>query len=350
MSLPTPNNQIVVITGVNGYIASVTAKTFLEAGYAVRGTSRSKSSSEGLLKALHEYVEAGRLEIVEVPDITIDGAFDEAVKGVHAIAHMASPVSFNFTDPDPIIKAALHGTNSVLASALKFGPPTLQHVVLTSSIAAVVSTKEPPYIFTEKDWNNESLAEIERLGKETPGPHIYRGSKVASETAFWKFREENKPTFTMTAINPAFVYGPPAVLPSDPEMIAETVKPIYDILSGKPLPPPMGGSGSYVDVRDVATLMVAGVEKGKELDGERVIATAGIGGMQQIADILNESGRYDDRGIVKGEPGKGYEPGFGFPKEGSRIDGSKGKKVLGREWIGYRECVLDAAKVFERYL
>lgn len=81
MSLSNTRNQIVLISGVNGYIASVTAKAFLEAGYSVRGTSRSKASSEGLLKALHEYVDAGRLEIVEVKDITIDGAFDAAVKG-----------------------------------------------------------------------------------------------------------------------------------------------------------------------------------------------------------------------------------------------------------------------------
>lgn len=154
----------------------------------------------------------------------------------------------------------------------------------------------------------------------------------------------------MTTINPAFVYGPPAVLPEDPEKIAETVKPIYDILSGKPLPPAMGGSGAYIDVRDVAALMVLAVEKGKEMNGERYIAAAGVGGMQQIADILNEG--YPERKgkIAVGEPGVGYEAGFGFPKEGSRIDSSKGKKALGRNWIGYKESVLDAAKLFEKYL
>lgn len=263
---------------------------------------------------------------------------------------MASPVSFHFTDPDPIIKAALYGTNSILASALKNGPPTLKYMVITSSIAAIMSTKEPPYIFTEKDWNNESEGEVARLGKQAPGSHIYRASKAVAEKAFWKFRDENKPSFTMVSINPAFVYGPPAVLPEDPEKIAETVKPIYDILSGKPLPPAMGGSGSFVDVRDVAALMVLGVDKGEEMNGERYIAATGVGGMQQIADILNEG--YPERKgkIYVGEPGKGYEKGFGFPKEGSRVDSRKAKKVLGREWIGYRECVLDAAKVFERYL
>lgn len=154
----------------------------------------------------------------------------------------------------------------------------------------------------------------------------------------------------MTAINPAFVYGPPAVLPEDPEKLAETVKPIYDILSGKPIPPPMGGSGAYVDVRDVAALMILAVQKGEEMNGERYIAAAGVGGYQQIADVLNA--HYPERKgkIQVGEPGVGYEPGYQFPKEGNKLDSSKGKKVLGRDWIGWEKSVVDAAKVFEKYL
>jgi nucleoside-diphosphate-sugar epimerase len=71
----------VLITGANGYIASVTVGAFLDAGYSVRGTVRSLKSAQGLLKSLQSQVDAERLEIVEVPDITVEGAFDEAVKG-----------------------------------------------------------------------------------------------------------------------------------------------------------------------------------------------------------------------------------------------------------------------------
>ncbi len=69
----------VLVTGANGYIAARTVEAFLKAGHAVRGTVRSKSSAKGLVDALSEY--ASSLEIVEVPDITAAGAFDEAVKG-----------------------------------------------------------------------------------------------------------------------------------------------------------------------------------------------------------------------------------------------------------------------------
>ncbi len=41
-----------------------------------------------------------RFELVVVEDITKDGAFDEAVKGVDAIAHTASPFHYNSDNPD----------------------------------------------------------------------------------------------------------------------------------------------------------------------------------------------------------------------------------------------------------
>lgn len=76
--------SLVLISGVNGYIASRTAETFLQAGYSVRGTVRSSKSGKALLDVLSEYASSGQLELVEVPDITVAGAFDEAVKGTNS--------------------------------------------------------------------------------------------------------------------------------------------------------------------------------------------------------------------------------------------------------------------------
>jgi nucleoside-diphosphate-sugar epimerase len=71
-----------------------------------------------------------------------------------------------------------------------------------SSIASVKNANPPPYVLTEKDWNDVAEGEVKRLGKDTPGPMIYSASKVAAEKAFWQFRDEKKPAFTMTAVNP----------------------------------------------------------------------------------------------------------------------------------------------------
>jgi nucleoside-diphosphate-sugar epimerase len=105
------HHQYLCFIGANGFIATRTVQSFLEAGYRVRGTVRSFSSSKALQSTLAEY--GSKLEFVEVPDITIEGAFDKAVEGVTAIAHLASPVSFNFTDPDYVINTAVNGTTSI---------------------------------------------------------------------------------------------------------------------------------------------------------------------------------------------------------------------------------------------
>ena len=74
--------ELVLISGVNGYIAAILAKHLLEQGYHVRGTVRKITSANELVEGpLKDYYVAGKFQIVEVPDITVDGAFDKAVKG-----------------------------------------------------------------------------------------------------------------------------------------------------------------------------------------------------------------------------------------------------------------------------
>ena len=88
----------VLVTGANGYLATWVVKKYLEAGYSVRGTVRSLSKSAFLKDKFGHY--GDRFELVVVEDITKEGAFDEAVKGVDAIAHTASPFHYNVTTPD----------------------------------------------------------------------------------------------------------------------------------------------------------------------------------------------------------------------------------------------------------
>lgn len=71
--------RVILVTGANGYIAGPVIEAFLKAGYAVRGTVRSKASANALIEALSQY--KNDIEIVEVPDIVAPGAFDDAVKG-----------------------------------------------------------------------------------------------------------------------------------------------------------------------------------------------------------------------------------------------------------------------------
>lgn len=77
------SKQLVLISGVNGYIAARVAEAFLDAGYAVRGTVRNVASADGMKKVFAERQLAADFEVVEVKDITADGAFDAAVQGTY---------------------------------------------------------------------------------------------------------------------------------------------------------------------------------------------------------------------------------------------------------------------------
>jgi len=74
-------NPIVLVTGINGYIASHVADQFLSAGYNVRGTVRALPKANNIKQVLMNKHGAERIQIVEVPDIAIDGAFDAVLEG-----------------------------------------------------------------------------------------------------------------------------------------------------------------------------------------------------------------------------------------------------------------------------
>lgn len=135
------------------------------------------------------------------------------------------------------------------------------------------------------------------------------------------------------------------ILPKDPKNINETVIHIYKILAGEPIPPTIG-TGTMVDVRDVARLLVFTVDHPEKTNGERFLAASSCGPNQAVADILRE--KYPERsGIIQeGTPGVGYTD----YDISSFIDASKAVKATGVPFIGFKESVLAAAQTFERYL
>lgn len=81
MAIPSSNGKTVLVTGINGFIASVLGQHLLSKGYNLRGTTRRIASTEGLLKGAYAPY-SDRVKIFEVPDMTISGAFDEAASGM----------------------------------------------------------------------------------------------------------------------------------------------------------------------------------------------------------------------------------------------------------------------------
>ncbi len=114
----------------------------LEQGsFNVRVAVRSQSSYDKLLsyKPLAPYT--SQLESAIVPEITVPGAYDEAVKGVTHVIHVASPIP----GPDTadfetdLIQPAIQGTVGILQSAHKAGG--VKKVVITASVAAIATSE-----------------------------------------------------------------------------------------------------------------------------------------------------------------------------------------------------------------
>jgi nucleoside-diphosphate-sugar epimerase len=80
MAAVSPKNEVLVITGINGYLASVLGHILLAKGYSIRGTVRSLRSANALLEGAYAPFKE-QVTIYEVPDITVDGAFDDVVRG-----------------------------------------------------------------------------------------------------------------------------------------------------------------------------------------------------------------------------------------------------------------------------
>ncbi len=66
--MPAVTSGKVLVTGANGYVAVWVVKSYLEKGFAVRGTVRSESKGKYLRQLFQSY--GDKFELVVVDDIT----------------------------------------------------------------------------------------------------------------------------------------------------------------------------------------------------------------------------------------------------------------------------------------
>jgi nucleoside-diphosphate-sugar epimerase len=136
-AVPPWNGKTVLITGINGYIASTLGLFLLQRDYAVRGTIRDAKKARRLLDGAYA-VYGDRFKLIVIPDMSVDGSLDQAVVGVNIIFHLASPVAFHLRVISEVVDSAVKLTESVLNAALHHAGPQLEAIVVTSSGAAMI--------------------------------------------------------------------------------------------------------------------------------------------------------------------------------------------------------------------
>lgn len=211
MSEPTsviPKGSIILVTGLTGYIATHIAQQLFAGGYNVRGTVRDLSKASWLKDELFSTEHAaGKLELVQVPDLAAPEAFNEAVKGVSGVAHVATITSFD-PDPNNVIPQTVEGVLSLLRAAA--AQPSVRRVVYTSTAAAAVM----PIPGVEGQIGRDSWNDAAVQAAWAPPPYegsrallTYIASKVEAEKAVWKFAKEQNPGFTVNVVSPFTTLG-----------------------------------------------------------------------------------------------------------------------------------------------
>lgn len=202
-----PKGSWILVTGASGFVASHVVKEFLQRGYKIRGTVRDLNKYSWLAGDLFkEDADKGNLDIVQVPDLGAEHAFDTAVNGVSAIVHIAT-IGFD-TNPNNVIPRVVAGTKSLLEAAMK--EPSVQQFVYTSSIAAMISPQLGDTTrLTADTWNDEAVQQAWAPAPYEPSRAwpVYAASKTQAEKAVWEFVNEKHPRFKVNAVVPATVLG-----------------------------------------------------------------------------------------------------------------------------------------------
>ncbi|KAF8342433.1 D-lactaldehyde dehydrogenase [Amanita rubescens] len=346
MTVIAPGSKILV-SGANGFIAVWLVRILLEQGYSVRGTVRSKEKGAFLEDMFKSY--GDKFELVVVEDLTkvrsmLEGAFDEAVKGVDAIQHTASPFHWNADDPKEMIEPAVNGTVGILKSAANNALEVKRIIVLASTACIMRDAGNEPIVLNENDWNTSAIEACEKLGRNATPGHKYRASKTLAEKAAWAFYHENEKNvnWDLVVINPPFVFGPILHPCSSPSELNTSVKGWFDAVA---TPNSAGqfneqlatGGGSYVDVRDLVAALIKS-QSVPEASGERIIVNAGAFHWQDWIDVANSLSPPAAPGktLPVGNPGAGR-----MAPHNLTYDTSKEKRILGLKYKTMHEVARD---------
>ena len=334
------SGELVLITGGTGLIGIKTIHTALKAGYFVRAAVRSQAKADAVLatptvKAINP---GPRLTFTIVPDILADNAYDEAVKGVKYIIHVASPVikGEGFT-PDQfethLLQPALKGTSGILDSAYK--TPGIKRIVITSSEVAIVPWEE--FISKEVDTVFDDTYQIPFPAG--PYSHVfeaYSAGKVRALVATKEFVATKKPEWDVINIMPAFVVG-------DNEMVTDP-KLISDGTVSAAMAQVLGGDSGWgavpstsVHVADVARLHVEALNPKIEGNQSFLAVSEGERGTRWDEAIAVVNKTFPE--AVK----KGVLPNNGVAlTKRTKIDASRTEKVFGFKFQSYEEQVKSA--------
>ena len=322
-------NSKILVTGANGHLGANTIRSLLKRNYNVNVFVRENSDLRGL---------SGLPVTYYFGDIRDREAVTKAAMGCDAIIHHAAVYKVWAKTPADVIEPAIEGTRNLFSAAVIAG---IKRVVYTSSTYAIGVSKDPKYLLTEKDWNDQDNVS-------------YGIAKTQSERLAWELAEKNR--IPMIVLCPAAIYGryDYKVTPSNRLLV--------DVFKGIGMT--VKGALSFVDARDAGELHAMALMHGRV--GERYIVAAGG---YEIRAIGKLAGKLSGKRVLSAPFGRsvniatarvmeliakltGWDPPFtvGLAKEYSHryalFDNSKIVKDFNYSFYTLEDTIRDAIKWF----
>lgn len=250
---------MILVTGGTGLLGAHLLYELVSHGQKVRAIKRDSSDLKQVENLFGYYSKEGKnlfsaIEWVE-GDILDIFSIEDALVGVDKVYHCAAIVSFRQSDAALISKLNSEGTANVVNACLTSGVKKICHV---SSTAALGKAERNELITEKTKW---------KISKQNSN---YSISKLNAEREVWRGTEEG---LDAVIVNPCVILGPGKWNDSSTAMF----KTVYNGLKFY-----TDGSNGFVDVRDVAKVMVQLMDS--EIKSERFLV---IGENLKFREVFN---------------------------------------------------------------
>lgn len=333
------SSKLVLVTGATGFIGFRTLVETLKAGYRARAAVRNEGGVKKIKAAKSMQPYLSQVEFVLVPDIIKDGAYNDAVREVDYIIHLASPttnldeVPTEETYDAVLIQPALRGTMNMLRAAREYSPTT-KRMVITASIVSIIEWPEM-YMATGNVFDETSRTKL------VSGPYgnafaAYGASKVAALNATEEWAATEKPHFDINHIAPSFTIGYEELATTRAASIAGTNNAAIGHLIGKTGgPTPSTG----VSVYDIARMHVLALDP--KVAGGQFFIGVSEGSNLRWEDSIEIVKKHFPEAVPKVFPLTGSNP-----TKRLIFNNEYTKRTLGIEFISYEEQVKGIAQQY----
>ncbi|KAF9269130.1 NAD(P)-binding protein [Marasmius fiardii PR-910] len=221
----------VLVTGGTGFLGSHTIAQLLDRGLPVRAVARSATKLQQI------FPDAGdQLETVEIESLLAD--YTEALKGVSAVIHIASPTVASGASAKEIFQGIYEGTLNIVRQAISSG---VKKIVTTGTYSSPLD-----------EIISEDFGATHKPDEQTPGD-AYQTAKRLVDRKIWEIAREH-PDVDFTIILPPGVYGPFVPnfpYPTSADSLGSNAR-VYSLITNGPNTYPPLRTGHLVDVRDGA--------------------------------------------------------------------------------------------------